>query len=235
MSSAHTHKNSTLWRLEGESHGFERTTNPSPALALLPRQMSEGAALPGNAISCASAQGIWETAPSSPPAAASSLASTLPSPAHPVREVRGRVVGKLVSTQGSFLPTELRWWCPLGVGGYSDYGDGFPDYHGPGNLKGPSRSHEPARHRQKKPKQSEMCHYVIQIPPSLKQVSGALDSPLFPLPHRISGTRGPGRPSHFVSSLGRCTPSLTGRRKASHSPSSLAQTSQCSLPPTSAL
>lgn len=57
-SSTHMHK---LYSGGYKSHSFERTTNPSPALALLPRQMSEGAVLPGNAVSCASAQGIWET------------------------------------------------------------------------------------------------------------------------------------------------------------------------------
>lgn len=44
-------------------------------------------------------------------------------------------------------------------------------------------------HGQKKPEQSEMCHYVTQIPPSLKQVSDAQESPLFPLPRGISETK----------------------------------------------
>lgn len=76
-----------------------------------------------------------------------------------------------MSAQGSFLPTELR--------GNSAYSDGFPDYLVQGNLKGPSRSHGPALHRQKKPEQSEMClrDYVTEIPPSLRQVSDAQDGP----------------------------------------------------------
>lgn len=131
--------------------------------------------------------GYLETAPSL--SCCSLFFGTYPAVTCPPREGGVRKSYRKAGVCSGFLPSDKAQMVPTGKGTVPTV-MAFLIIMVQGNLKVlPDHVSQLLLHRQKKPEQSEMCHHMTQLPPSLKQVSDAQESPLFPLPHGISETK----------------------------------------------